>query len=212
MAATRAAILGAAEACFADRGYDGASMQEIATAAGVSRGMPTYAFGSKRQLYEAVLQRALAEPRALAREVADAAEGADPTEALRKGIDGYIDFLAQHPTYVRLLERAALDDNSQSGEAPQSVEGLTDALAAVTELLQAAGLRAIDPRQFVVSILALCFFPFAHNHTLLRPLGLDMTDPSFLAQRKAHVVGLLLKTLSGDPAAVAGPSVVPEEL
>ncbi|MGI9120817.1 MAG: TetR/AcrR family transcriptional regulator, partial [Acidimicrobiales bacterium] len=58
--ASRAAILDVAESVFAERGFDGTSMQDIATAAGVSRGMPGYAFGSKASLYEAVLDRAFA--------------------------------------------------------------------------------------------------------------------------------------------------------
>lgn len=167
--------------------------------------MPTYAFGSKRQLYEAVMQRAMAQPRSLAREVAAALEGGDPVSALRRGIESYIDFLSQHPTYVRLLERAALDADSGLERAQASLEGLADALGAVTELLGVAGLRA-DPRQFLVSMIALCFFPLAHNHTVLRPLGLDISDPTFLAQRKVHVVELLLNALSAERAEVAGPA------
>lgn len=206
LAATRDVILAAAEACFAERGYDGASMQEIATAAGVSRGMPTYAFGSKRQLYEAVLGRALSKPRALAREVATEVQAGDPVDALRRGIESYIDFLAHNPTYVRLLSRAALDAGSAPGGAPASLEGLADALGAVTELLAIVGTRGTDPRQLVVSTIALCFFPFAHNRTLLRPLGLDVTDPSFLAQHKAHVVQVVLKTLSASLVQPVGPT------
>ncbi|MDQ4130455.1 MAG: hypothetical protein M3133_05620 [Actinomycetota bacterium] len=46
-----------------------------------------------------------------------------------------------------------------------------------------------------MSAIALCFFPLAHNDTLLRPLGLDAEDPRFVAQRKVHVVELLLNGL-----------------
>ncbi|MDP9362946.1 MAG: TetR/AcrR family transcriptional regulator, partial [Chloroflexota bacterium] len=57
---SREAILDAAEALFAERGYEGASLQEIGRAAGVSRGTPGYFFGSKERLYQAVLERAFA--------------------------------------------------------------------------------------------------------------------------------------------------------
>lgn len=193
--ATKRAILHAAEALFAERGYAGASLQEIATAAGVSRGMPGYAFGSKRDLYQAVLVRALARPRALAVELVAALGRDEPEAALRAGVESYIDFLAGHPTYVRLLERAALDGGVDVGDVSARSGGLDEALAAAGALVDAGGTPGVDPRQLLLSTMALCFFPLAHNETLLRPLGLDANDPRFLAERKAHVVDLLLGVL-----------------
>ncbi len=193
--ATKEAILQAAESLFAERGFEGTSMQDIATAAGVSRGMPGYAFGSKRQLYEAVLERAFAGPRALVNDLATAMEDGDAEAALRRAVGGYIDFLAHHPAYVRLLERAALDRRDDVRLSPSGAEGLDEALEVLVALLKAAGFRAVDPRQLLVSAMALCFFPLAHNDTLLRALGLDAHDPTFLAERKAHVVELLLNGL-----------------
>jgi Tetracyclin repressor-like, C-terminal domain len=55
--------------------------------------------------------------------------------------------------------------------------------------------RPFEPRQLIISVIALCFFPFAHQATLLGPLGLDARDPRFLADRKAHVTDLLLHGL-----------------
>ena len=47
---SRAAILGAAEQLLAERGFDGASLADIAALAGVSRATPSYFFGSNSQL------------------------------------------------------------------------------------------------------------------------------------------------------------------
>lgn len=54
---TRDKILDAAEAIFADKGYNGASTREIATAANANLGMIPYYFGSKENLLKEVLQR-----------------------------------------------------------------------------------------------------------------------------------------------------------
>ena len=54
---TRAAILDAAERLFAEQGYDATSLTEVGAAAGVSRGTPGYFFGTKAELYQAVLDR-----------------------------------------------------------------------------------------------------------------------------------------------------------
>lgn len=184
---TRRAILAAAEAVFADLGYDGASLQRIASAAGVSRGMPGYAFGSKAQLYEAVLERALAQPRALAAQFA--ASGADGGDTLAAGVAAYVRFLAGHPTYVRLLQRAALDGTNGFGTSAAHRSALAEALPLVDEVVVPA--EGCDRRQVLVSVLALCFFPFAHRDTLLGPLGIDVDDPAFAGALTAHVVDLL---------------------
>ena len=56
-ARSREAILDAAEELFALHGYDGTSLNQVGTQAGVSRGTPGYFFGSKEALYQAVLER-----------------------------------------------------------------------------------------------------------------------------------------------------------
>jgi hypothetical protein len=76
-------------------------------------------------------------------------------------------------------------------------------LIAADGFARASGVRLIDPRQLVISVIALCFFPFAHQATLLSPLGLNVQDPRFLTDRKAHITDLLLHGLtasaSGSP-------------
>jgi len=56
-ARTRQLVLDAAERLFAARGFDGASLTEVGAEAGVSRGTPGYFFGSKAELYQAVIHR-----------------------------------------------------------------------------------------------------------------------------------------------------------
>jgi AcrR family transcriptional regulator len=53
---TREAILTAARAAFADRGYDGASIRQIATSAGVDPALVHHYFGAKDQLFLATME------------------------------------------------------------------------------------------------------------------------------------------------------------
>jgi AcrR family transcriptional regulator len=65
---TREAVLAAARAAFADRGFDGASIRGIATAAGVDPALVHHYFGSKDKLFLAAVQ-APADPEDLLPEV-----------------------------------------------------------------------------------------------------------------------------------------------
>ncbi len=54
---TKDLILRAAEAEFAAHGLGGARVETIASRAGVNNALPFYHFGSKAELYEAVIER-----------------------------------------------------------------------------------------------------------------------------------------------------------
>ena len=56
---TKDRILGAAEMLFAQRGFDGASLRQLTTAAGVNLAAVNYHFGSKEKLIERVFRRRL---------------------------------------------------------------------------------------------------------------------------------------------------------
>ena len=56
---TKERILGAAESLFARRGFDGASLRQLTSAAGVNLAAVNYHFGSKEKLVEQVFRRRL---------------------------------------------------------------------------------------------------------------------------------------------------------
>src|SRR5215204_69333 len=53
----REQILDAANALFAERAYDEVSIEDIASAAGVTRGLVHHYFGGRKEVYIALLQR-----------------------------------------------------------------------------------------------------------------------------------------------------------
>jgi AcrR family transcriptional regulator len=88
-AATRRALLDAARVLFAERGFAGAGQEEIVARAGVTRGALSHHFGTKRDLFRAVLEDVQKE---VAQRIAHAAmAGRDPAEALRLGCMAFLD-------------------------------------------------------------------------------------------------------------------------
>jgi AcrR family transcriptional regulator len=71
---TRKAILAAAREAFAERGYDGASIRQIATSAGVDPALVHHYFGNKEQLFLETMQLPI-----------------DPSEVLPAALAGGVD-------------------------------------------------------------------------------------------------------------------------
>jgi len=73
---TRDAILAAARQAFAERGYDGASIRSIATAAGVDPALVHHYFGTKDELFAATVNFPMNPAEFVPRVLAGGAEGA----------------------------------------------------------------------------------------------------------------------------------------
>jgi AcrR family transcriptional regulator len=192
--ASKQAILDAAETVFAEKGYDGASLQEICDLAGVTRGLPNYFFGSKEKLYHAVLDRAFTRSQDLITFIHEQARApeANVHEILRVVIERLFDDLTAHPTFVRLTEWEALHGARYLGNLPSQLQVLRDAVRVLQDDLGWQG----DAEQFLIDLTALCWFPTAHAETFLKPLGVNVQDSSFRTRYKQHVVHLLLGNYS----------------
>jgi len=94
-----------------------------------------------------------------------------------------------HPTFIRLTEWEALNGGRSLGNLPMLLTTLREAAQVLDEEV---GWQD-QAEQFLIDLVALCWFPLAHADTFLKPLGVDGHDPDFLARRKQHVVHLLLE-------------------
>jgi AcrR family transcriptional regulator len=98
--ATRAALLDEATALFAERGYAGTSLEDVASASQVTRGAVYHHFASKQSLFEAVLDRQ--EARVTAEVTAAASAADDPWRAAMLAVDAYLTRCCD-PVYGRLV-------------------------------------------------------------------------------------------------------------
>ncbi len=174
---SRAAILEAAESLFAADGYDRTSLAAIGEAAGVSRGLPSYFFSSKQELYDAVLDRSariihelLASMKRALRE-----RGLEP--ALEHYVDLYIDFLVANPNVVRLLQWQFLrGDPSRNAPVTAAFHDMVEILTA-----QVPAKQRIDARLLTLSVTGMSIFPFMTTPR----------DARFAKAYKQHLIKLL---------------------
>src|SRR3954449_2528011 len=98
---TRAEILDVATEHFAEHGYSGARVDEIAEQTRTTKRMLYYYFGSKEGLYTEVLERAYAQIRAAEQEVDF--EHLKPVAAIRRLAELTFDHHEAHPEFIRLV-------------------------------------------------------------------------------------------------------------
>ena len=184
---TREAILAAAEDLFARRGFEGTSLQQIGEAAGVARSTPAYFFGSKAALYDAVLVRVIARAQeTMARAYAEGDEAPSVEDAVESYVGAAIDFLARDRNFVRLIQREALGEGSRVSQFFGRI--VEEGIVALGPAAEKAG---ITPERLVLDLTALCWYPFAHEHTLLPALGMKAREPDFLDNLKRHMGDLV---------------------
>jgi TetR/AcrR family transcriptional regulator len=104
---TRERVLAAAQTEFGRIGFDGARLEDIARAAGISRPSLLYHFGSKEALYAAAVTATFGR---LGATLAAATEaGGDFQVRFDSIVDRYVSFLDGEPDLVRLVLRELLD-------------------------------------------------------------------------------------------------------
>ena len=196
---TREAILDAAERLFAEQGYDATSLSQVGQAASVSRATPGYFYGSKPELYRAVLDRCFGEVRHAIRAGRERAlaSGEAPEVVLEGAVSDYFDFLGARPNFLRLLEREALTARGVLPEAAVEIQAGREALAALAVELGLDPSPSGDAAQLLLSIIALCWFPLVHAATVAPAVGVGLDGPAALSQRKRHVIDLVLYGVHG---------------
>jgi AcrR family transcriptional regulator len=104
----RELIEAAATELFAQRGYPGASIEEIARRAGVSPPVVYDHFSSKLDLYRQLLEAHFARLRAIWGESFPGPE--DPSARVARSLDSWFSYVEEHPAAARMLFREPSGD------------------------------------------------------------------------------------------------------
>jgi len=97
---TRKALLRSASALFAERGYAGTSLDEVASAARVTKGALYHHFAGKLDLFQAVFDEC--EAGAVKRITADVRRKKDPWEKALTAVSSFLE-VCQEPAYRRIV-------------------------------------------------------------------------------------------------------------
>ena len=173
---TKRAVLDAAERLFAERGFAGTSLRDIATASGVSHPLIQHHFVSKEGLYGAVLSRCSEE---YVERFPDLIGVTDQPVDLRTEMTRLFSFLRDNGPILRIIGWARLEGKQ---ELIAGCEELRQAMVRRIEAGQALGLvrRDIDGETLAIMMEGLLFYWVENRAFIARHSRAALDDDVYL--------------------------------
>ena len=187
-----ALILSAGERVFARAGFNGATVAEIADAAGLPKANLHYYFGSKHELYRAVLARTLHD---WLLPLDGLTPEADPGQALAAYIRAKMAMSAQRPDASRVFANELLHGAAVVGELMRSeLRATVRRKAAVIDGWIAAGrMAAVDSTHLFFTIWAATQTYADFELQVCAVLGREQLGARDHERATEHVVSLILR-------------------
>jgi TetR/AcrR family transcriptional regulator len=206
--ASRAKILDAARAEFVTHGLSGARVDRIAERAGVNKNLIYHYFQSKEELYLRILEGIYSELRERQRDLE--VRDLPPVEGMRALVAHTFDHFVETPDLIRLM---SIENIHYAHYLKQSkvVKSLYIPLLQTLKTLLARGqaqgsFRAnVDAIDLYLSISGLAYFYLSNRYTLSWIFNQKLDSSKRLAQRREHVVEMVLGYLQNEETDLAPP-------
>jgi AcrR family transcriptional regulator len=186
-AARRRQLLDVALGEFAERGFSGVSMDQVAEAAGVTKPVVYQHFASKRALYLELVDDVA--DRLEAAVVKATADASSPRQQVEAGFRAYFRFVTEHRDAFRLLFTA---DSRRDRDLTEAVVRVEETFAdTIAALIEVEGLSEDDRLLLARGIVGIA--EVTSRHSLADP----SPDPDALAHRVANLAWAGLRGIRG---------------
>ncbi|MBW2712904.1 MAG: TetR/AcrR family transcriptional regulator [Deltaproteobacteria bacterium] len=192
-AETAERILNVAEELFAEKGYAGTTLRDIATRAKIRNPSIYNHFDGKENLYLAVLERGLRPMWELFQQLAIRANQSDELDL--QVVDGLMDLLAEHPNLPNLMQHEALSGGERlHARLAEWVQPMFDAAAGI--VTHSPGNRW---REGQTTLLVLALYNMIAGYFTMAPLykvirGEDLLEEEMRDKQRQllhEIIGLL---------------------
>jgi TetR/AcrR family transcriptional regulator len=205
---TRAAILDAAEALFAEHGFDGVAVDTIAAQAGYNKSLIFQYFGDKIGLYTEVVKRADQELIGLLAPALMDATSASSAPAFKAFLETlvrvFFDYLVEHPRFLRtLLWEQAEGWQTYAKIASHMPPEHADQFGSLFGSAHKAGLLRSDFTPFIqlsmMIQICLSYLSFIPLYALAPGQGEDLRSAAALTHAREYLVALIVNGMLIDP-------------
>lgn len=196
---TKKRILDAAECEFAEKGFHGARVDEIAQRADVNKRMLYAYFGNKEELYEIILLNVYGSLEKSEAELIAKDKNTDCVEAVKNVIKLYFEFLRNNENFVRMLMWENLNNaqclkNAKTENIKKTMLDYVD--KKITEGKEKGVFKSdVSSQRIVTALLTFVFSYFSNKHTLSLVLGRNLADEGELNKHKEFVSDLIISYL-----------------
>ena len=171
-------ILDAAEALFAERGYAGATLRDVATAVGVRTPSLYNHFPNKESLYAAVLERGISPVLDVLTEVVEARDRND--RDVRQIVERTMGLVGRRPELPRLIQHETLSGGRHL--TPMLREWIQRTFARADQMVETSSAATRwEPDQFPLLVLAM-YHVFA-GYFAIAPVYKDLNGQDLLTEQ-----------------------------
>jgi len=189
-------ILNVAREVFMQNGYDGTSMQMIASAAEINKSLLHYYYRSKERLFEKIFSKAFSQfiPNLGVIFMSDMTL----EEKIYAFTERYIDVFIENPL-IPIFVMQELSKNPQHLADLVRDAGINPDIMKqkIIQSLEKENIALEDPQHFMVNLIGLCVFPFAARPLIQRMMfdNDEVAYNNFLVERKKEVPQLILNAI-----------------
>jgi len=191
---TKKQILEAALEVFAREGFFNAKLREIGVTAGITHSLIRHHFGSKEDLWKAVVVYGLQMHEDRLRQIISSQGSMDPVELYKKFIAAHISLVAEKPDLTKVL----LHNNSRSSlhldyiaEKQKSVYKLTEPFFKKAQ--DCGYFKDFDHESFTVYMRAIADTPIATRDLTNKVFKMDIRSEKGIALHTKRVINFLFR-------------------
>lgn len=193
---TKESIRLAALNLFATKGFHDANLREIAVKAGTSHNLIRHHFGSKDDLWKAVVDYGLALRVNQIKEIIDNGQSLDRVELFKKTIESHILFAAEHTDLAKILQHSNTRSSAHLDyiiEKQAAVHGLVEPI--FKDVQQRGYFKDFDHDSFSVYMRALAETPIATSDLSNKLLKHDIRSKRGIALHTQRVIDFLFRKI-----------------